>query len=79
MSAWWTSDPVQVARVDAVLRRFGARRALEAAHADVGLRFVPPVNSDLARWEAFWDGGSVAADTDAGVYTLVCERLGGAE
>ncbi len=69
---------MQVVRVDAVLRRFGARRALEAAHAGVGLRFVPPVNSDAARWEALWDGGHVAADTDAGVYALVCERLGDA-
>jgi hypothetical protein len=51
---------------------------MEAAHADIGLKFVPPVLSDSATWEATWDGGMVLADTDTELYALVCERLSSA-
>ena len=78
MTPWWIPDPAQVARVTAVLLRFDARRAMEAAHADIGLKFVPPVLSDSATWEATWDGGMVLADTDTELYALVCERLSSA-
>jgi hypothetical protein len=75
VAPWWIPDPAQVARVNAVLLRFDARRTAEAAHADIGLKFVPPVLSDSATWEATWDGGQARADTDTELYALVCERL----
>jgi hypothetical protein len=78
MGRWWVPDPVQVARVDADLRRVDARREMEAARAGVGLRFVPPVFSDSQAWAATWDGGEARADSDTELYALVCERLGGA-
>ncbi len=71
---WWIPDPAQVARVNAVLLRFDARRAAEAAHADIGLKFTPPVLGSPT-WEATWDGGQARADTDTELYALVCQRL----
>jgi hypothetical protein len=76
MGPWWRPDPVQVARVNAVLRRFDARREMEAARADIGLRFIPPVLSNSETWEATWSGGQARADTDVELCALVCERLG---
>jgi hypothetical protein len=79
VTPWWVPDPAQVARVNAILLRFDARRAMEAAHADIGLKFTPPVLSDSATWEATWDGGHAQAGTDTELYALVCQRLGSGE
>lgn len=68
---------MQVARVDAALRRLDGRREMEAAHAVIGLRFVPPVLSNSETWEATWNGGAARADTDTELYAIVCGRLGG--
>jgi len=68
-------DPAQVARVDAALLRYDARRAMEAAYADIGLKFTPPVHSDSATWEATWAGGHAQAGTDTELHALVCQRL----
>jgi hypothetical protein len=57
VAPWWIPDLAQVARVNAVLLLFDARRAMEAAHADISLKFTPPILSDSATWEATWDGG----------------------
>jgi hypothetical protein len=70
-------DPAQVARVNAALLRYDARRAMEAAYADIGLKFTPPVHSDSATWEATWDGGQARAGTDTELHALVCRRLNG--
>jgi hypothetical protein len=75
VTPWWIPDPAQVARVDAILLRFDARRAMEAAHADIRLKFTPPVLSDSATWEATWDGGQARADTDTELCALVRQRL----
>jgi hypothetical protein len=75
MTPWWVPDPAQVARVNAILLRFDARRAMEAAYAGIALKFVPPVLSDSATWEATWDGGQAQADTDTELYEIVRERL----
>jgi len=71
------AHPAQVARADAALLRYDARRAMEAAYADIGLKFTPPVHSDSATWEATWDGGQALADTDTELHTVVCRRLSG--
>jgi hypothetical protein len=78
MTPWWIPDSAQVARVNAILLRFDARRAMEAAHVDIRLKFTPPVLSDSATWEATWDGGQARADTDTELYALVCQCLGSA-
>lgn len=78
MTPWWMPDPAQVARVNAALLRYDARRAMEAAHAGISLKFTPPVLSDSATWEATWDGGQARADTDTELHALVCQRLSGA-
>ncbi len=75
MPPWWTPDPAQVARVNAALLRYDARRAMEAAYAGISLKFTPPVLSDSATWEATRDGGQARADTDTELYELVCEGL----
>ena len=78
MTPWWVPDPAQVARVDAALLRYDARRAMEAAYAGISLKFTPPVLSDAATWEATWDGGHAQADTDTDLHALVCQRLNAA-
>jgi hypothetical protein len=75
VTPWWIPDPAQVDRVNAILLRYEARRAMEAAYAGIGLKFTPPVLSDSATWEAAWDGGHARADTDTELYALVCQRL----
>jgi len=62
MPPWRVPDPAQVARANAALLRYDARRAMEAAYADIGLKFTPPVLSESATWEATWHGGQAPAD-----------------
>jgi hypothetical protein len=75
---WYSLDPVQARRITAALDRFDARKSLEAEHADIGLKFVPPVlgdMSDTSTWRAVWDGGEASAASDTQIYAIVCERL----
>jgi hypothetical protein len=75
---WYSLDPVQARRITAALDRYDQRKNLEAEHAGIGLRFIPPVlgdMSDTSTWRAVWDGGQASAGSDAQIYAIVCERL----
>jgi hypothetical protein len=75
---WYSLDPVQARRITAALDRFEQRKRLEAEHADIGLKFIPPVlgdMSDTSTWRAVWDGGQASAPSDAQLYAIVCQRL----
>jgi hypothetical protein len=88
-ATWYSEDPVQAKRISAAMRRYNARRELEAAHAEIGLRFHPPILTSLVTWDAetgveredtrtwlaTWAGGQAAAASDAELYEIVRERL----
>jgi len=75
---WYCLDPAQARRITAALDRFDARKRLEAEHAEIGLKFIPPVLGDMSdanTWRATWRGGEAFAPSDTQIYAIVCERL----
>jgi hypothetical protein len=65
-------DPEQMARVDRAKKLLERRWRLAELYADIGLKFVAPVNSDDWVWEAHWLPDGFAWDE---TYTGMCAKV----